>query len=378
MIANEWEERREGNMEIRRVLLSTVKPYENNPRINDEAVNAVKESIRQCGYCAPIVVDENLVILAGHTRHKALTQLGGHETCEVCVVSGLTEEQKRKYRILDNKTNEIAKWDWALLNKELEGLDFEGFDFGFDIPELAEEAEVVEDEAPEINSDEPAITKTGDLWVLGRHRLLCGDSTDKSAIERLIKGAKINMVYTDPPYGMNAVSKSGVLSKRYSSDIMGDDDNTVAIDSYLLAMQMFGDARHVWWGANYYTECLPGAECWIVWNKNNGASDQTDCELAWTNFRSVVRMFTMASEKKNRVHPTQKPVKLFDEIVKKFEKDERYENILDMFGGSGSTLIACEQTKRNCFVMELDPKYCDVIVKRWENLTGKKAVLSNG
>lgn len=119
---------------------------------------------------------------------------------------------------------------------------------------------------------------------------------------------------------------------------------------------------------------MPSAECWIVWDKNNGASDQTDCELAWTNFRSVVRQFTLASEKTNRVHPTQKPVKLIAEILNKFDKDKQFDVVVDLFGGSGSTLIACEQLDRICYMMELDPKYCDVIIKRWENLTGQKAV----
>lgn len=180
--------------------------------------------------------------------------------------------------------------------------------------------EIVEDDPPEAETQKPAITQPGDIWQLGRHRLMCGDSTNVDDIDRLIDGATIDFVYTDPPYGMNAVSKSGVLSEHYDGDIMNDDDNTVAIECFRLSHEMFADARQVWWGANYYTEALPSAECWVVWDKNNGASDQTDCELAWTNFRSVVRMFTMASEKKNRVHPTQKPVKLFDEIVNKFEK----------------------------------------------------------
>ena len=128
-------------------------------------------------------------------------------------------------------------------------------------------------------------------------------------------------------------------------------------------------------GANYYTECLPSAECWIVWDKNNGASDQTDCELAWTNFRSVVRQFTLASEKINRVHPTQKPLKLIYQIFDKFDKNYEYKNILDLFGGSGSTLIACEQLNRTCYMMELDPHYVDVIIYRWEKLTNRKAIL---
>lgn len=185
------------------------------------------------------------------------------------------------------------------------------------------------------------------------------------------------MVFTDPPYGMNAVSKSGVLSEHYKQDIMGDDDNTVAIDAFNMAAAYFKDAKQIWWGANYYTECIPSSECWIVWDKNNGASDQTDCELAYSNLRSVVRKFTMTSEKTDRVHPTQKPIKLFDEIIHKFDKDNSINNVVDLFGGSGSTLIACEQLKRNCFMAELDPKYVDVIIARWEKFTGKEAKLVN-
>lgn len=192
-----------------------------------------------------------------------------------------------------------------------------------------------------------------------------------------MNGVKADMVFTDPPYGMNAVSKSGVLSEKYKTDIMNDDNNEVVINSFNLCKEHFKDIKQVWWGANYYTECLPSAECWIVWDKNNGGSDQTDCELAWTNFRSVVRQFTMASEKTNRVHPTQKPLNLIAQIFEKFDKNKEYNNIVDLFGGSGSTLIACEQLNRKCYMMELDPHYIDVIIQRWENFTGKKAIKLN-
>lgn len=362
-------------MELVKMRLGDVKPYGKNPRKNDDAVESVAESIKQCSYVAPIIVDEDYVILAGHTRHKALKRLGYTE-CEVIVKEGLTEEQKRKYRILDNKTNEFAEWDLELLAEELEGLDFDGFDFGFD-EEEEEEVEIVEDEAPEIDEEAEPIAKLGDIWQLGRHRLMCGSSTDREDVAKLTENQPIYLIYTDPPYGMNAVSKSGVLSKNYKRDIMGDDDNSVAISAFLLAQEMYPNTNQIWWGANYYTECLPSSECWLVWDKNNGASDQTDCELAWANFRSVVRQFTMASEKKNRVHPTQKPVKLFAGIVKKFDKNNNFKTVLDLFGGSGSTLIACEQLDRTCYMMELDPKYVDVIIKRWETLTGEKAVLLN-
>lgn len=359
-------------MELKKIPLKNILPYPNNPRKNDGAVDAVAESIKQCQYITPIVVDEDMVILAGHTRYKALKKLGRTEA-EIIIKEGLTEEQKRKYRLLDNKTNEFADWDLDLLAEELEGLDFEDFDFDWGIDD-EEEPEVEEDDYDEEPPAEPK-AKRGDIYQLGNHRLMCGDSTDPNDVEMLMDGANADMVFTDPPYGMSAVSKSGVLSERYKTDIMNDETNEVAVDSFNLAQSMFEDAKQVWWGANYYTECLPSAECWIVWDKNNGASDQTDCELAWSNFRSVVRQFTMASEKTNRVHPTQKPVKLIQQIFKKFEKDTRFESVVDLFGGSGSTLIACEQMGRNCYTMELDPKYVDVIIDRWEKLTGEKAVL---
>ena len=171
--------------QLKTVKLNDIVPYENNPRHNDQAVDAVKESIKQCEYIAPIIVDEDMVILAGHTRHKALKALGKKEA-EVMIVTGLTDEQKRKYRLLDNKTNELAEWDVDLLEIELDDLDFDGFDFGFDIEQIEPEPEVTEDDYEEENVEQRC--KLGDLWQLGDHRLICGDSTDVNVIERLMGG----------------------------------------------------------------------------------------------------------------------------------------------------------------------------------------------
>lgn len=366
-------------MQIIEKKLEELKVYENNPRNNDKAVNAVAESILQFGFKVPIVIDTNDVIVCGHTRLKASKKLG-LETVPCIVADDLTEEQIKAFRLADNKTAELAEWDDSKLQEELKALaemDFDMSAFEFDVAEFEEPKEVVEDDIPDVSDCEP-VAQLGDIWKLGEHRLMCGDSTDVLNINILMEGRKADLVFTDPPYGMSAVSKSGVLSERYKTDIMNDENNEVAINSFKLAQNVFGTSKQVWWGANYYTECVPSAECWIVWDKNNGASDQTDCELAWTNFRSVVRQFTLASEKINRVHPTQKPIKLIQQIFDKFDKKNECENIVDLFGGSGSTLIACEQLNRRCYMIELDPKYCDVIIKRWETLTGKKAELLKG
>ena len=364
-------------LKIEYLTLDKLKPYDKNARKHQEAdLSTIKASITEFGMSDPIGVwGKNNVIVEGHGRYLACKDLG-IEQVPVIHLDHLTDEQRRAYALAHNKTAEMSVWDFDILGEELDGIfDIDMSDFGFDLSEEEEETEVIEDEIPQ--EVEP-VAKQGDIWQLGRHRLMCGSSTDASNIDDLLNGNTPDLIYTDPPYGMNAVSKSGVLSENYKTDILGDDDNTVAIDAFNLSMQMFKDVKAVWWGANYYTECLPSSECWIVWDKNNGASDQTDCELAWSNFRSVVRQFTMASEKKNRVHPTQKPCDLFAQVVKKFDKNKEFNKVLDLFGGSGSTLIACEQLGKSCYMMELDPHYVDVIIARWEKFTGQKAVLLNG
>ena len=221
-------------MEIIKLNINEVIPYSNNPRKNDNAVDAVAESIKQCGYCSPIVIDEDNVILAGHTRLKALKKLKWKEV-ECVRKTGLTEEQKKKYRILDNKTNELAEWDFDLLEEEIDGLDFDGFDFGFDLNSGEDDAEIIEDEVPEVNEDIEPTVKLGDIWQLGRHRLMCGDSTDKATVERLMDGKKADMILSDPPYGMcldtdfsGAVGslgrKGGTKGNKYDK-IIGDNDD---------------------------------------------------------------------------------------------------------------------------------------------------------
>ena len=357
-------------MELIEKKLSELIPYANNPRKNDGAVDAVMESIKQCGYISPIVIDENNEILAGHTRYKAMKKLK-IKTAKCVVMEGLTEEQKRKYRILDNKTGEFAEWDIDLLNIELEGLDFEGFDFGFDIFEEEEEKEIIEDEVPEVDETVEPTAKLGDIWQLGRHRLMCGDSTDKATVELLMDGNKADMVMTDPPYGINADKKTMGTGK--GNFYRGEDWDNERPDISMC----FDIAPLVCiWGGNYFADKLPVTNDWLIWHKKNDGLSFSECELAWTNFGINCRHISHHWGNEKKQHITMKPLAV---IVWAIERAKEKANVIvDLFGGSGSTLIACEQLDRTCYMMELDPKYCDVIIKRWEDFTGEKAVLLNG
>lgn len=355
-------------------------PYARNSRTHsEEQVAQIAASIREFGFTNPVIIDDQNNIIAGHGRILAAQKVKIKEVPCV-VVTGWTEAQKKAYVIADNKLALNAGWDEKMLSLEFEELQDLGFDLsltgfsGDEILALKPLEEVVgltdEDDAPEV----PEIPKTvlGDIWLLGDHRLMCGDSTSIDAVEKLMDGVYPDLIHTDPPYGMNAVTKSSVLKKNYKTDILGDSNPDVAKDAFNLINGLYPNAKQIWWGANYYCSVLPDSECWLVWDKNNGQSDQTDCELAWANFRSVVRQFTQSSEKTNRVHPTQKPVSLMEWIMKRFKLSAK--TIADYFGGSGSTLIAAEKHGIKSFVMEYDPKFCDVIIKRWQDFTGKKAI----
>lgn len=368
-------------MNIESIFVEELIPFVNNSRTHDDGqVAQIAASIKEFGFTNPILIDEQNGIIAGHGRLLAARKL---QLTEVpCIrLSHLTDAQKRAYVIADNKLALNAGWDDELLALELGELKDMEFDLsltGFSTDEInalltptVVEGLTDEDAVPEV-PEEP-VTKLGDVWILGKHRLMCGDSTSVDAVEHLMAGTYPDLIHTDPPYGMNAVSKSSVLKQKYKVDIMGDDTPEVAKNAFMLIYGLYPDAKQIWWGANYYSSSLPDSECWLVWDKNNGQSDQTDCELAWANFRSVVRQFTQSSEKTNRVHPTQKPVSLMEWIIKRFNLTAT--TIADFFGGSGSTLIAAEKHKLQAFVMEFDPKYCDVIVQRWQEFTGKTAYL---
>lgn len=362
------------------VDLIKIIPNPKNPNQHPpEQIDRLAKLIEFQGQRHPIIVSKRSgFVVVGHGRLEAIRKLGW-EKAAVNYQDFDNEAQEYAFVVSDNGIAEWAELDLSSINTEM--LDL-GPDFDVDLLGLKDfeiepaekfEAQCDEDEIPEFV--EPK-TKPGDIYKLGNHRLMCGDSTSIDAVEKLMNGEKADMVFTDPPYGMNAVSKSGVLSANYKTDIMGDDNTDVARDSFNLCQGIFPEAKQVWWGANYYSSNLPDSECWIVWDKNNGGSDQTDCELAWTNFRSVVRQFTKASEKVNRVHPTQKPVELIEWTFEKFKFSKGV--VLDLFGGSGSTLIGCEKMGLKSYHMEMDPRFADVIVARWEKYTGQKAELLNG
>ena len=391
-------------MEITNKRIADIIPYAANAKKHDKRqINNVAESIKQYGFVQPIVIDRDGVIVIGHCRALAAKKLGMELVPCVCV-DDLTPEQVNALRLVDNKSNE-SDWDYDLLADEIPGLDLSAFDFDWGLPEITEE--VIEDEAPEVDEDAEPIAKLGDIWQLGRHRLMCGDSTDKATVELLMDGKKADMVFTDPPYGMNldtdysgmknnldfAKSKNFTGGKKYEQGNV-DDFNPLMIDAVLSI-----DAKEMFlWGADYFAELLPCKNdgSWIVWDKRANGNDDIEedyssdkmygsCfELCWSknkHKRDIARVkwaCVFGTEQEfdhKRYHPTQKPIKLAEWFLKRYSKDGHI--IVDLFGGSGSTLIACEQLDRTCYMMELDPKYCDVIIKRWEKFTGEKAVLLN-
>ena len=379
-------------MKIIEKNIKDITPYENNPRNNEDAVEKVAESIKEFGFQQPIVVDKDNVVIVGHTRLKAAERLG-LDKVPVVVADELTEEQAKAYRIADNKTNEIATWKFDVLNKEL--LDIGQIDmskFGFDMSALADDL-VAEEDDYVLDGNIVTKVKQGDLWKLGGHRLICGDSTDITVIDRLMDGVKADMVMTDAPYGVSAVNSEGTvigygenhLAERGKyAPIIGDDTTKTAQQAYDLLSQICD--KLILWGGNYFLDFLPASDGWLIWDKRGESgirNNFADGEMAWCSFHTPVRIYHQLwngmireGEHEKRVHPTQKPIKMLSEILQDFSKEN--EVILDVFGGSGSTLIACEQLNRKCYMCELDPHYCSVIIDRWESLTGQKAIKING
>ena len=364
---------------------------EYNPRqLTEDQYKHLKDSIDRFGLVDPIIVNKNKdranIIIGGHQRVRVAKDMNIKEV--PCLELDLSYDRERELNIRLNANT--GEWDTDILANVFD-ID-ELTDWGFDDLDLSLfEDEVVkgltdDDDVPEV---EESICKAGDLWLLGEHRLLCGDSTKKENIELLLDGQKADMVFTDPPYGMNLDAEgfdkmpTAKGTKHHSySNIIGDDKDFNP--SFFL--NYFDYCKeHFWWGGDYYAEYLPKDGSYIVWDKRaEGGMDKmfgSSFELCWSKSkhkREIARVlwagyFGMGGEDtKQRVHPTQKPIDLVIWFFERYKGNK----VIDLFLGSGSTLIACEKTGRKCYGMELDPHYCDVIIKRWEDYTGKKAQLN--
>lgn len=403
-------------------------PYANNQRLNDNAVDAVAASIKEFGFKVPIVVDGENVIINGHTRLKAAHKLGLKQV-PVIVADDLTPEQVKAFRLANNKTGELAQWDMAKLGIELEGIgEIDMGEFGFDIDFGGIDLSDMNIEGDDYEQEIPAEpkSKTGEIYRLGRHRLMVGDSTSAADVDKLTDGAIMDLCVTDPPYNVDYTGGSA-KSMKIENDRMSDEDFYSFLKAFytqMLRVLKEGGAYYVWHAGvigHLFSDALIDAggqvKQILIWVKNALTLGRQDyqwkhepCIYGWkagarhyfindqkqtTVFEDQLDLDKMTKEQmrkmleemladtmpttvihedkptRNELHPTMKPVRLMSILINNSSKPK--ENVIDFFGGSGSTLIACEQLDRTCYTMELDPRYADAIVYRWEQFTGEKA-----
>lgn len=385
-------------IKVKAVKVADLKAYKNNPRKNKKAVDAVAASIREHGFKNPIVIDKDGVIIAGHTRKAAAEKLG-LEIVPCIIADDLTPEQAAAYRLADNKTAELSEWDEEKLEAEilaLAGVDVDLSEFGFDLSEFEERTEVEEMEEPteeEVAELVPRM-KAGEVWQCGRHRIMCGDSTVKADVLKLLDGVKADMVFTDPPYGVN------VQGGKNNNTIAGDLTQTAIPFSFELAIEVATkDAARLYFcggEANItlyfklferYLQQIPKLLIWVKENQvlsHNNYHKQYEIiffgyKKGGGNLWFSTREMQDASDvwsvsrdpSKSYVHPTQKPVELCARAIR--NSSEAGAVVYEPFSGSGSTMLACEQLDRVCYAMEIDPAYCEATLQRWEHLTGQTA-----
>lgn len=395
-------------MNIQKIKITKLKPAEYNPRKDlkpeDEEYQKIKKSITEFGYVAPVIVNSNMTVIGGHQRLKILKELG--YTDVECVIVDLDPNKEKALNIALNKIS--GDWDDNKLEELLAELkqtdidmDITGFSFD-EVDEILKDITGSKEDNFDIQQaldeiDEP-ITKTGDIWILGKHRLMCGDSTQKEQVLRLMNNQEADMILTDPPYNVDYEGKTADALKIENDNMNETEFYNFLLDSF---RNMYESVKH---GGSVYvfhadTEGLNFrnafkscgfklAQC-LVWVKNTFVMGRQDYQwrhepilYGWkegaghyfVDDRKQSTVLEFDKPSKNAEHPTMKPVDLLVYLIKNSSKEN--DLILDLFGGSGSTLIAATQTQRRCYTMELDPKYCDVIIKRWENLTGKKAILT--
>ena len=399
-------------MKIETADINTIKPYENNPRkLKDSAIEKVAMSLKEYGFRQPIVVDKDRIFVVGHTRYRASKKLGLKEV-PITIADNLTPEQINAYRIADNRTAEESEWDSELLAmeiKDLEAKDFKLDLLGFNEDQLNDilfdekQGLTDEDEVPE--APEEPISKLGDIWKLGKHKLICGDSTEENTFKNLFNDNKAELIFTDPPYNVDYSGRGENNLGKIKNDNMSENDfidflykNFNLMSDYLKSLGCIyvchPDSQSkpkIAFELNF--EKFFKKSSTIIWDKGNAG-------MGWQDYRSQHEPIlygwkegqgkhSFYGDRKNTSiwnmkrdsvsgykHPTQKPVALSQKAILNNSKED--DIVFDSFLGSGSTLIACEKTNRKCYGIELDPKYCDVIIKRWENFTGKKAELENG
>ena len=393
-------------LHIEYVSKDELRPYANNAKIHtDEQIEQIRHSIQEFGFNDPIALWRDNEIIEGHGRLLAVMGMDEIETVPVIRLDNLSDEQRRAYMLVHNKLTMNTDFDLDILTVELDDIfDIDMADFGFEFDASDDPVEVVEDEAPE-PPEEPK-SKYGEVYQLGRHRLMCGDSTKLEDVKKLMGDDMADMVFTDPPWNVNygAVEKDnaqGYKPRTIINDFMGTEEFKEFMFSAFKCMNEVSKAGACTyvvmspqeWG-NMMLTLAQNDYHWsstIIWNKDRLVLSRKDYhtkyEPIWYGWKAGARLCPLKDRKQSDVwdfdrptkseeHPTMKPVGLVARAVQNSSKKDNL--VLDLFGGSGTTLIACEQTDRSCCMMELDPKYVDVIIERWENFTGQKAVLLNG
>ncbi len=386
-------------MEIENIKIKDIKPYEKNPRNNSKAIDALCNSIKNFGFQVPLILDKNKVIVCGHTRWKAAKKLGLIELpCKIA--SELSPKQIKAYRLADNKTAELSSWDEILLAEELKDLDlfdlnFSMEDFGFELGSLT--SEVKEDDCDiqsMIETIDVPKTKKGEIWQLGRHRLLCGDATHIDDVKSVMKDDVADLYLTDPPYNVDYNGKAGKIQNDNMKDKEFREFLRKAFENAEKILKP-GASFYIWHadseGYNFRGACndvnFQVRQC-LVWIKSSMVLGRQDYQWKhepclygwkdggmhfWNSDRKQTTVLEFDKPSKNQDHPTMKPILLFDYLIKNSTKSKSI--VFDGFAGSGTTILACEQNNRIARCIELDEKYCDVIIKRWESLTGCTAEL---
>lgn len=406
-------------MNFEKIDINSIIEYENNAKIHtDEQIEQICNSIREFGNNDPIAVDEHNVIIEGHGRLYALKKLGFQEV-DIIRLTHLNEQQKKAYILAHNNLTMTTGFDLEKLQIEMEGIiDFDMSEFGFEpfepLNELEESEEQFEEVLNSLENDENKLkVQRGDIFKLGKHTLMCGDSTDNESVKFLTGGGTVNLVVTDPPYNVNYEEKAKHISKTRSCERIKKGTNTnIKNDKvgdeefYQFLFKMYknmlevleeGGAYYIWYAQaesiNFLKALKDAGSNFrqiLIWNKNNMVLGRQDyqwkyepCIYGWKegaphNWYSDRKQTTVLDFNKplrSLEHPTMKPVDLFKYLIENSSKVG--DKVLDLFGGSGTTLIACEELNRECYMMEYEPKYVEVIIKRWENLTGEKAIKIN-